>query len=533
MSSQLRVLQLDQCNLTGSHVAILMRSMCPVPATARDLKLHICQNRLEKGNSDIAAAIRDSLTPAHLTMRMVEYAKETGFRQLLEAVRRNTTLRSLDISKASLPSEQAEEETCFVLQRCFEENETLEELDISGEHAHLEDSRFGIGLNHALTGLRRNKSLKVLRLEYQNLDVQGADTLASVILGNDTLTHIYCEHNNVSLQGFTGIVNALEKNFSILYLPSMEADKADSIRAMRGRISEARTVVQKGAASTTKSAARKMGGVLGMGHHGKDKSPMPTVQDVERSVEIYEEGWRVQQERMHSLLLRNYQLAEALITREEAERGVLRGDESVPERPQTVGSLSGILEGAMKNTTPKVELDNPVEYEASRADSSSGWESAAQSEGYNHANGNRNWNGDGNGNGDGSGNGNGNENGRTTPMQDDGGRKEYGFMSWSGAHGGNGIMSPPDHTPRPTEYRKVSGGGYDENSARVEGGFVGFSPPRRQRGLSELTATMARFELGGEHFEGGSKSGSNRGSQDGCERMWNVDGNHEGKIGGY
>lgn len=502
------MLQLDQCNLTGSHVAILMRSMCPVPGIARDLKLHICQNRLEKGNSDIAASIRDSLTPAHLTMRMVEYAKETGFRQLLEAVRRNTTLRSLDISKASLPSEQAEEETCFVLQRCFEENETLEELDISGEHAHLEDSRFGIGLNHALTGLRRNKSLKVLRLEYQNLDVQGADTLASVILGNDTLTHIYCEHNNVSLQGFTGIVNALEKNFSILYLPSMEADKADSIRAMRARISEARTVVQKGAASTTKSAARKMGGVLGMGHHGKDKSPMPTVQDVERSVEIYEEGWRVQQERMHSLLLRNYQLAQGLITREEAQRGVLRGDESVPERPQTVGSMSGILEGAMKNTTPKVELENPVEYQVRRDDGSSGWESAAQPGGYNNSN--------------------GNGNGRTTPMQDDGRRKEYGFMSASEAHGGNG----QDHTPRPTEYRKVSGGGFEENSGREGGGFVGFSPPRRQRGLSELTATMARFELGGDHFHEGSNCGSNRGSQDGYERTWDVDGNHECKIRG-
>ena len=117
--------------------------MCPTPGVARDLKLFICQNRLEKGNSDIAAAIRDCLTPAHLTMRMVEYQKESGFRQLLEAVRRNTTLKSLDISKASLPSEQAEDETCDTLQRMFEENTTLEELDISGEHAHLEDSQIG------------------------------------------------------------------------------------------------------------------------------------------------------------------------------------------------------------------------------------------------------------------------------------------------------------------------------------------------------------------------------------------------------
>lgn len=103
-------------------------------------------------------------SPSHLTMRMVEYQKEDHFRELLLAIKQNNTLRYLDISKASLPYD-ANHDTCEALQQMFMENETLEELDISGEHAHLEVAKFGIGLNHALTGLKTNCALKVLRIE--------------------------------------------------------------------------------------------------------------------------------------------------------------------------------------------------------------------------------------------------------------------------------------------------------------------------------------------------------------------------------
>lgn len=95
---------------------------------------------------------------------MVEYQKEDHFRELILAMKRNTTLKYLDISKASLPYD-ASDETCEALQQMFMENKTLEELDISGEHAHLEIAKFGIGLNHALTGLKKNSALRVLRIE--------------------------------------------------------------------------------------------------------------------------------------------------------------------------------------------------------------------------------------------------------------------------------------------------------------------------------------------------------------------------------
>ena len=97
-------------------------------------------------------------------MKMAVYEKEYHFRELVQALRRNTTLEYLDISKTSLPGD-ANEETCEALKLMFSDNKTLEELDISGEHAHLEVAKFGIGLNDALTGLKNNTTLRVLRIE--------------------------------------------------------------------------------------------------------------------------------------------------------------------------------------------------------------------------------------------------------------------------------------------------------------------------------------------------------------------------------
>lgn len=108
-------------------------------------------------------------------MNMAVYERESQFRELLQALRQNNTLRYLDISKASLPGD-ANEETCETLKMMFAENQTLEELDISGEHAHLEVAKFGIGLNHALTGLAKNETLKILRIECELLP-----TLASAL----------------------------------------------------------------------------------------------------------------------------------------------------------------------------------------------------------------------------------------------------------------------------------------------------------------------------------------------------------------
>lgn len=352
MSQGLYRLQMDQCNLTGAHVALLMRSMCHTPGVARPLHLHVSANRLEKGNSDIVKAIEESLTPTHLTMRMVEYRTESRFRQLLQALRVNTTIKSLDISKASLPND-ASDETCQALRSLFEENKTLEELDISGEHAHLEIARFGIGLSDALEGLKKNTSLKVLKIEYQNLSLQGANTLASVLMENDTLEHVWCEHNGISLQGFTVLINALAHNFNVLYLPPMKDDQTQAVRSLAASLSGV-APAQKDP-GVMKHSVRKTLTTLGMKSQ-RDDPAYTSPQDVEQGIILLNSRWQAQSARLQNFLDRNYRIAQGL----ETPQMYLDGD-GEHMRPHTAVSDGDLMEQVITNRTPRVELGNPVD----------------------------------------------------------------------------------------------------------------------------------------------------------------------------
>ena len=344
---------MDQCNLNGSHVALLMRAMTRNPGGARDLQLHVSANRLEKGVQDIVNAIQENHTPSHLVVRMIEFAKEDHFKQLLQALRTNTTIRSLDISKASLPYD-AGPETCEALRLVFAENTTLEELDISGEQAHLEVTRFGIGLNHALTGLKKNNTLKVLRIEYQNLGLEGANTLSSVLEENSSLTHIHCEHNDISLQGFTILVNSLAKNYTVLEVPFMLDDQSESIKRMNKNIRDSsRTATAE--KNHQKSSMRKTLTSFGV---SKPQKPDVTPQDVDEVVRVLGEKWETEMRRMAMFLERNMNIAAGVEGYGPDVDGIIP-DEAM--RPTTAMSDRGILEQVLSNTTPKVELGNPVD----------------------------------------------------------------------------------------------------------------------------------------------------------------------------
>lgn len=356
MSDSLRVMQMDQCNLNGSHVALLMRAMTRVPGEGRNLELHVSANRLEKGVGEIVKAIEENHTPTHLVMRMIEFTKEDHFKQLLEALRTNTTIRSLDISKASLPYD-AGPETCEALRQVFAENVTLEDLDISGEQAHLEVTRFGIGLNQALNGLKENKALKVLRIEYQNLGLEGANTLSSVIESNASLTHIYCEHNDINLQGFTILVNALAKNYTLLDLPFMHDDQGESMKRLSENIRDNRKAsIKERSEHHNKISVRRTLTTLGVSKPQRQQDLTP--QDLDAVVRVLNERWNTETQRLAIFLDRNRNIAAGV----EGYGPDGEGDVSEEHlRPTTAMSDRGILEQVLSNTTPKVELGNPVE----------------------------------------------------------------------------------------------------------------------------------------------------------------------------
>ncbi|KAL2432556.1 hypothetical protein ABEF95_012664 [Exophiala dermatitidis] len=231
-SDILREIHVNQCGLTGRDLATFFQSMARNNGQPRVMHVSANENRLKSGNGVLFKTLAQGYGPTSLSMRMMDFDKESHFRELIKALTLNTSLRSLDISGASLPYD-ASVETCEALKDMFATNQTLEELDISGEHAHLDATRFGIGLNIALRGLENNKTLRLLRIEYQGLGMQGANTLAEVLEKNDTLLEIHCDHNDINLQSFTTLVDALEKNFSLLYMPNMDHDRAKSLEKVQ------------------------------------------------------------------------------------------------------------------------------------------------------------------------------------------------------------------------------------------------------------------------------------------------------------
>ena len=356
MSETLRELHVDQSGVTGADIAVCFHSMTREPGKGRRLHLSASENRLRQGYVQLFNSIRQNHGPTRFTARMIEFERERHFRELVEALTKNTTLEALDISKASLPYD-ATDETCEALKTMFAQNSSLVELDISGEHAHLDSARFGIGLNLALTGLKKNKTLKRLRIEHQSLGLQGANTLAEVLEQNDALEEIHCENNDLNLQSFTVLVNALQKNRSILYMPPLDRDREQSLEKLQREIKMADNK------TNGESLPRRSGGLIRTLTGGKGSkhrlslrhaTAPPTnsyaPQDVAAALLALNEKWDAQLARMQTYLQRNYHLANGLPWDEAAEK-------EVADRPATADSIGRLWEKIALEMTPTAEKE--------------------------------------------------------------------------------------------------------------------------------------------------------------------------------
>ncbi|KAK2809748.1 hypothetical protein FQN50_003593 [Emmonsiellopsis sp. PD_5] len=393
-SRTLRDLRLDQCGLTGKDVAIFLHSMTNDSGKPRNIHFHVSENRVHVDYSMLFDAIAENKTPTHLTMRMMEFQKEDHFRQLVDSVRKNCTLKYLDISKASLPYD-AGPETCKALQRMFEENTTMEELDISGEFAHLDVARFGIGLNLALTGLKKNKSLRVLKIEHQRLGLQGANTLASVLEANNSLLEVYCDNNEINLQSFTVLVNGLQQNKTLLHLPLMIRDREQSLERVRREI-ESVTQNSNSSGGSTASSIRKtlhaaVSGGSGSSGNKLTKTHHPPLQqgnhaatfssplassppilasstapphfvrhDVQAVLQALGQRWDAEGERLQRYLLRNYNLTHGSMDEMYGSGNPGADDAMSDGRPTTAASLGTFLNQLSFEPSVSPQMEEPV-----------------------------------------------------------------------------------------------------------------------------------------------------------------------------
>ncbi|KAL8823880.1 MAG: hypothetical protein Q9191_005474 [Dirinaria sp. TL-2023a] len=364
-SETLRLLGLNQCNLTGGGVADLLHSMYRGVANVRPIHLHITKNKLEESHDRFVAAVSRSVTPCGITMQMLEYKREQNFQNFIIALTNNTSLRYLDISKASLPYD-ADEDSCAALQAMFAQNRTLEELDISGEQAHLEVASLGIGLNRALLGLKQNESLRVLRIENQGLGLQGANTLASVLEENRGLQEVHCDNNDISLQAFTVLVRSLEQNFTLLYLPEMVDDRSKSLYKVIREVDSAREAnsIMNLAIPGKATVKRTMGAVMTSQRSSNRTiarprvAPMPSLatKDAQAAVSMLEANWDREVSRLQDYLLRNYDIAHDLPP-EGTKTSPKDCDDEDVDRPTTADTSITAVPTTSMQATPTCEAD--------------------------------------------------------------------------------------------------------------------------------------------------------------------------------
>lgn len=408
-SDSLHELYLDNAYLSGGEIATLLHSLMHGSAAHRDMHLDISQSVLSKDLDQVTSAIANGMAPSHLTMRAIEYKDEAAFRRMLNAITVNKTIQYLDMSHTALPG-VASEDTCRALERMLAENDTLLDLNMSGEDSRLATSRFGPGINDALAGLKRNKTLQTFRIEKQKLGLQGSSTLSEVLKENKALRELHCDHNEIPLQGLTDLVNSLIDNTSIVYLPSMDDGRAAAFRsaeitmkamsdaempairrsstssrpastatssfAMKRGLASVRRTTQRTASAFTPSfpaipsysrsssspttgssspsrssfsLSMPQGKTRQASGSGPTAAPAGfTVQDVQSTHRLLAEQWDRQCERLAQFLDRNWCIYNDLAS------GIdVLGTKA--ERPDSVGSLGKILAQVKYDTTPRAE----------------------------------------------------------------------------------------------------------------------------------------------------------------------------------
>ena len=348
MSKGLRELHLNQTGITGRDIAELCQSMTIDRMESREMHLSVSENKMKIGCSPLFKAIAEDRCPTYLTMRMMDFERDRHFQELIDAVRTNTVLRKLDISRPSFPV-PAEDETWKSIKRMFAENDTLEELDISSEHAHLDNSKFSTGLNHALDGLVNNKSLKVLRIEHQELGT-GIESLVRLLEKNTGLLELHCDHNGLALDDFGLLVDALRNNTTLLYMPDMDSDRGRAFETMLREYQE--PIQNESTLPVKRGSIRKnlTGGLASRAHRlsfrRSNTHNMPvkaTKLDITDASAKFHARWDYHITRMRKYLDRNYKLAQG-IPWEEGDEHILDQDGSVVSASLTTAMANASIE---------------------------------------------------------------------------------------------------------------------------------------------------------------------------------------------
>lgn len=151
-------------------------------------------------------------------------------------------------------------------------------------------------------------------MKVQSLGTPGAMELASMLTKNTTLRELHCEMNEIHLQGFTAMVNAIEKNKTLIYLPNMDRDRAEHVKRLKDKLFQPIESLDKASRKDSKSKSSQKQG-LGLRRLSKPEKRKVTFTEeplgsagAEQGLVLLEEKWESEKQRMQRFIARNLQM---------------------------------------------------------------------------------------------------------------------------------------------------------------------------------------------------------------------------------
>jgi hypothetical protein len=175
--------------------------------------------------------------------------------------------------------------------------------------------------------------------------------LADVLKVNTTLEELHCENNGITLGGFTDLVNALHRNTTLLYLPSMQESRQMALKQTEDQVKQMRDDIAMQPNARTASVRSKISNRVS-GKAPKERGPSMGLsdQDIKAALGLVDESWARQEYRLQQYLQRNYNIANGVTT-------TMDVDDEEFERPDTATSLTKIVEKVKFESTPTAEKD--------------------------------------------------------------------------------------------------------------------------------------------------------------------------------
>lgn len=163
--------------------------------------------------------------------------------------------------------------------------------------------------------------------------------------------------NDIALNGFTDLVNALHRNTTLLYLPTMQESRQMALKRTEDQVKQLRddaSVHNMKSLSVRSKLANKASKVTSKTSRDRGASIGLSDQDIKAALGLVDESWSRQEYRLQQYLQRNHNIANNIPVSMDV------GDEDFErdgERPDTASSLMKAIEKVTLDSTPTLEKE--------------------------------------------------------------------------------------------------------------------------------------------------------------------------------